>query len=145
MRARRSIVLAACILALVAAGTSSAGMFDSILGKDLDSLLGKQLGLTSDQSKGGLGAIMGMAKGKLLATDYDKLAAAVPGADKYISKAKKQGALDTPIKNMDGLYAAFEKIGIPKDKAKQFVPAAVELIGQAGGEQVKSVLSGLLG
>jgi hypothetical protein len=133
-----------CAIAL-AVGTSSAGWLDSVMGKDLDSLLSKQLGLTSDQSKGGIGAILGMAKEKLLAGDYDKLAEAIPGADGYLSKARKLGVLNSPITNTDGLNAAFEKLGVPKDKASQFVPAVTQLVGQAGGPEVQKILSGLLG
>ena len=145
MRVGTWIRVLACAIALIVGGTASAGWLDSIMGKDLDSLIGKQLGLTGDQSKGGIGAILGMAKEKLSAGDYDKLAAAIPGADKYLSKARKLGVLNSPIQNRAALNDALAKLGIPKETADQFVPAVTEMLAQTGGEEVKAVLSSFLG
>ena len=113
------IVFAASRSTAFASGAGD--MMDSMLGKDLDSIVAKQLGLTSDQSKGGIGAMLGLAKEKLNAVDFDKIAAVVPGADKYVSKAKKMGLLDKPLKNKEGLDAALAKAGIPKDKSGEFL------------------------
>lgn len=134
---------------VIAAGVGSsawgAGWSDSLMGKDLDSLLGKQLGLTGDQSKGGIGAIFGLAKEKMTSADFDKMTSTVPGVDKYVSKAKKLGLLDKPIGNKDGLSAAFTKLGISKENADKMIPAVTDLVGIIGGEQAKTMLQSVLG
>ena len=138
-------LLSAVLLGTLATSAMAAGWTDSIMGKDLDSLLAKQLNLSGDQSKGSLGAIFGLAKEKLTAADYDKVAAAIPGADNYVAKAKKLGLLDKPIENKDGLSAAFTKLGISKETAAKILPTVNELIGRFGGEQVKTLMAGILG
>ena len=142
-------LVALCFLVFAASSSGAAAgtagdMMDSVLGKDLDSIVGKQFGLTSDQSKGGIGAILGLAKEKLTANDYDKIAAVVPGADKYVSKAKKLGLLDQPLKDKEGLDAALTKAGIPKDKSGDFLATVNQMIGNAGGDEVKKLMSSVL-
>lgn len=146
MKLRRRMFVLACALAVLGLGSSAwAGFTDSLPWKDMDSVLGKQLGLTGDQSKGGIGAILGLAKEKLTSVDFDKIAEAVPGADGYVKKAKKLGLLDKPIGGKEGLAAAFKKLGIPQDKATQLVPAVTDLVGKVGGEEAKKLLSSVLG
>jgi len=137
------LVFAASLLGIASSGR--AGLTDSLMGKDLDSLLGKQLGLTGDQSKGGIGAMLGLAKEKLSPADFGKIAAVIPGADKYLSKAKQLGLLDKPLKDKEGLGGAFTKLGIPQDKSAKMVPTFTELVGKMGGDQVKSLLASALG
>jgi hypothetical protein len=139
--------LAAWFLVVAGLGlvsVASAGLTDSLTSIGLDSLLGKQLGITGDQSKGGIGAILGMAKGKLSADDYAKVAGAIPGADKYVAKAQSLGLLNKPIKDKSGLDGAFSKLGIPKDKSEKMVPTVTDLVGKVGGSEAQSLLSGAL-
>ena len=141
--------VALCFIVFVASSSGAfasgaSNMMDSVLGKDLDSIVAKQFGLKSDQSKGGIGAILGLAKEKLNANDYDKIAAAVPGADKYVSKAKKLGLLDKPLENKEGLEGAFTKVGIPKDKQGEFLTTVTQMIGNVGGDEVKKLMSSFL-
>ena len=145
MNRNRWLVLVVSLAAILGlSSAASAGLTDSLTSAGLDSLLGKQLGLTSDQSKGGIGAILGMAKGKLSPDDYAKVASAIPGADKYVSKAKSLGLLDKPIKDKSGLDGAFSKLGIPQDKADKMVPTVTDLVGKAGGSRASSLLAGAL-
>jgi len=143
-RNRRLVVLFSVVAGLGLGSGAWAGLTDSLSGMGLDSLLGKQLGITGDQSKGGIGSILGLAKEKLSANDYGKVAKAIPGADKYVAKAQSMGLLDKPLKDKSGLDGAFTKLGIPKDKADKMVPTVTDLVGKAGGSQAKSLLSGAL-
>ena len=147
MKPHRWVVAVAAVLAFLAVGSSSraAGVMDSIMGKDLDSLLGKELELTGDQAKGGVGAILGLAKEKLSSADFDKISKVVPGVEKYVSKARDLGLLDKPIENKAGLDSRFTKLGIPKDKASKMVPTVTDLVGRIGGDQAKSLLTGAIG
>ena len=97
-RKRWLVMLVSLVAALSFSGGAWAGLADSMLGTGIDALLGKQLGLTGDQSKGGIGAILSLAKGKLSPADYGKVASAIPGADKYVAKAQslKSGGSTLP-------------------------------------------------
>lgn len=144
-QARWSVVLPVVFALAALACSAWAGGLDALLEKGgLDKMLGQQLGLTDDQSAGGIGAILGLAKEKLDSGDFSKLAEAIPGADKYLKSAKKQGVLESPIGSKDGLAAAFAKLGIPEDKTAQIVPKVTELVGQIGGEEVQGLLSSIL-
>ena len=146
MKPRRRTFILACALAVLGFGSTAwAGFSNSLPWSDLDSMVSKQLGLTGDQSKGGIGAILGLAKEKMSSADFDKIAEAVPGASGYVKKAKKLGLLDKPLGGKEGLAAAFSKLGIPQDKATQLVPAVTDLIGKMGGDQVKTLLASALG
>jgi hypothetical protein len=142
MRAKHWIVVLVSIFALT--GASQAGSLDSMLSKGLDSTLAKQLGVTSDQAKGGMGSILALGKEKLSSVDYGKLAGAIPGADKYIAKAKDMGVLKAPLGDTNGLNAALAKLGIPADKVAQFTPAVKQLVGQVGGPEIEGILSKFL-
>ena len=146
MKLRRRMLVLACAIAFLGVGSFAwAGFSESMPWSDIDSMLSKQLGLTGDQSKGGIGAILGLAKEKLSSNDFDKIAESVPGASGYVKKAKKMGLLDKPIGGKEGLAAAFTKLGIPQDKATQLVPMVTDLVGRIGGDQAKTLLASVLG
>ena len=145
MNRNRWLMVLVSVFAILGLNTGAwAGLADSLGGMGIDSLLGKQLGITGDQSKGGIGAILGLAKEKLSPADYGKVASAIPGADKYVAKAQAAGLLDKPLKDKSGLDGAFSKLGIPKDKSDKMVPTVTDLVGKAGGSEAKSLLSGAL-
>ena len=141
MKTRSWIVAFVSIVALTAVAYASG--LDSMLSKGMDSTLAKQLGISSDQAKGGMGSVLALGKEKLSSADYSKLAGAIPGADKYVSKAKEMG-VKTPLKDTNGLNAALAKLGIPPDKAAKFVPAVKSLVGQVGGPEIQGILSKFL-
>ena len=145
MRPNRWLVALSLVVATGIGSSLAAGFTDSLVGKDIDSLLAKQLGLTSDQSKGGIGAIFGLAKEKMSSADFDKIAKAIPGAEKYVSKARKLGLLDKPLGNKEGLSAAFTKLGLSKETADKMIPAVNDLVGIIGGEEAKSMMQKVVG
>jgi hypothetical protein len=145
---RTTLLAATVALLALAAGLEAraSSTIDSLLSKGgLDKALSQQLGLTKNQSQGGLGAMLGLAKEKLDSGNYDKFAAMVPGADKYLKKAKKLGLLDGKLGNMAGLNQAFAKLGISEDKAAKIVPTVTDMLGKVGGDEVKGMLSSFLG
>lgn len=145
MNRNRWLVLLVSVVALLGLNPPTwAGLGSSLTSTGIDALLGKQLGITGDQSKGGIGAILGLAKEKLSPADYGKVASAIPGADKYVSKAQSLGLLEKPLKDKSGLDGAFSKLGIPKDKSEKMVPTVTDLVGKAGGSEAKALLSGAL-
>jgi len=106
--------------------------------------LGSTLGLSKNQAEGGLGSMLTLAQEKLQKGDFDKVASVIPGASKYINKAKSLGAVNGPLKNLAGLENALGKLGISKDTASKFLSAVPEVVSKVGGEDVGKLLSSVL-
>jgi hypothetical protein len=107
-------------------------------------MVGKALGLTGDQVQGGLGSVLKLAQEKLQKGDFDKLAAAIPGASGYLEKAKSLGAVNGPLKDLSGLNGALGKLGISPDTASKFLSELPGLVSKTGGEDVGKLLSSVL-
>ncbi len=138
-----------CLIALSPSVTSSelGGLLDqagAAASDSLGSLLGGQLGISSEQAEGGLGGLFDLAKNQLSADDFESLAAAVPGVSGYLEKAKSLGLLDQPISSTADLTNALGGLGLSAETIEQFLPAAVEAIGMIGGDQARQLLSPLL-
>ena len=108
-------------------------------------LLGQSLGMSKNQMEGGLGSILSLAQEKLARGDFDKVAAAIPGASKYLEQAKSLGAVTGPLKDVSGLTSALGRLGIDQQTVSQFLPAAQKLVGQLGGDEVGKLLGSVLG
>src|SRR5262249_40495307 len=104
-----------------ATAASAAGLTSSL----------SRLGLPGGQASGAVGSVLSMAQGKLSATDYGKVAAAVPGASGYVQKA--EAANGGPVTN---LSAAYEKLGISPEVGSQVTPLVVSGISKLTGPTV---------
>ena len=110
----------------------------------LTGLLGKNLGVTQNQAEGGVGSVLKLAQEKLSAGDFDMVAKAVPGAQKYLDKAKSLGAYTGALNNAAGLNGALAKLGIPPETAAKFVPMVTNYVGKVGGPKVGALLKSAL-
>jgi hypothetical protein len=108
-------------------------------------LLSKSLGMSTDQLEGGVGSILTLAQEKLVKGDFDKVAAAIPGASKYLDQAKKLGAVTGPLNDVAGLKGALGKLGIDQETVSKLLPAVTELVSKTGGADVGKLLGGVLG
>ena len=109
----------------------------------LTDMLGSKLGLSPDQAKGGVGAILAYAEGALPATDFQKISTAIPNAGDNIQAAKDAGAVTDPITDVAGLNAAFSKLGISPETASQLIPAVTDYVGRVAGPETANLLKGL--
>jgi hypothetical protein len=126
-----------------AAGAAAAAAPDAASAGSLTDMLGSKLGLSPDQAKGGVGAILAYAEGALPSTDFQKVSAAIPGAGDNIQAAKESGAVTGPITDTAGLNAAFGKLGISPEIANQLVPAVTDYVGKVAGPDTANLLKGL--
>jgi len=106
--------------------------------------LSSTLGLSKNQLQGGLGSMLTLAQEKLEKGDFDKVAAAIPGASKYLDKAKALGAVSGPLKNLAGLKGALGKLGINEETAAKFLSSVPEIVSKTGGSDVGKLLSSVL-
>ncbi|HEX4987033.1 MAG TPA: DUF2780 domain-containing protein [Burkholderiales bacterium] len=109
----------------------------------LTGLLTQQLGVTETQATGGVGSILKLAQEKLSAGDFDQVAKAVPGADKYLAQAR-QLLGGGNVGDKAGLQSAFSKLGMGSDMVSKFSPIVTQFVGQSGGSQAGSLLAGVL-
>jgi hypothetical protein len=126
--------------AVAGATRALAGESTSLLG-----LLTDSLGVTQNQAEGGVGSMLKLAQEKLAAGDFDRIAAAIPGAQKYLDKAKSLNAFAGNIGNLAGLNGAFGKLGISPATAAKFVPTVTDFVSKVGGADVGNLLKGALG
>lgn len=118
---------------------------DSVMGKspDLSSLLTRQLGVTEAQANGGIGSMLQVAQNKLKAGEFDQIAKAIPGSQKYLDVAK-QALGATKLTDAAGLSSAFGKLGMSPDMVDKFKPLVTDYVGKAGGESARNLLAGAL-
>jgi hypothetical protein len=146
MTSRRDALkfLAAVAPAALLVGCESLPMLGD-KGGDISSVIGKQLGLSGDQAKGGIGSVLALAKEKLGGGDFDKIAKVIPGADKYLKAATDSGAVaGGKVGDMKGLSAALGRLGLNADQTAKLPPAVTEQVGKLGGGDLKSLLAGVL-
>ena len=110
----------------------------------LTGLLSKNLGVTQNQAEGGVGSMLKLAQEKLSAGDFDMVAKAVPGAQKYLDKAKSLGAYTGAVNNAAGLNGALAKLGIPPETAAKFMPMVTNYVGKVGGPKVGALFKSAL-
>jgi hypothetical protein len=119
--------------------------------------LTKALSVTPAQASGGAGALFGLAKSRLSAGDFSKVAATVPGIDSLIksapavSKNPAAGGVSGLGSSVPGglgglasLAGPFKKLGLSPDMATKFVPVLTGFVGSKGGADVASLLGGAL-
>jgi hypothetical protein len=126
---------------------SAENQLSSMLGNAANPLIGTltgKLGVTQDQAEGGIGSMLKLAQEKLNAGDFDQVAAVIPGAQKYLDKAKALGAYTSLIGNKQGLLGAFSKLGINADTAKKFLPAVENFVTKAGGSKTGALFKSAL-
>jgi hypothetical protein len=113
------------------------------------------MGSTPAQAEGAAGALFGVAKSRLSADDFSKVAAAVPGMDGLLKAAPP--ATSNPLSQvtgtsgslgaMGGLAAAasaFSKLGLSPDMVSKAVPVLTQFVTKSGGSSVGSLLAGAL-
>lgn len=114
--------------------------------------LTKALSITPVQASGGAGALFGLAKSRLGAADFGKVAESVPGIDGLMKSAPASSA----TKNVPGLASlgglgglgsvagSFQKLGLSPAMAAKFVPILTKFVESKGGSEVASLLAGAL-
>lgn len=124
--------------------------------------LTKQLSVTPDQATGGAGALFNLAKSRLSAGDFSKVAAAVPGMDGLLKAAPKAesggssalgsvGSLGSMGSKLPGgagglasVAGSFQSLGLSPDMAAKFVPVMTKFLESKGGSSVGSLFAGAM-
>jgi len=128
---------------------------DQTASPELVGQLVKDLGVTPAQAEGAAGALFGVAKTKLTAADFTKVASAVPNMDGLIkaapAKDAKAGAMDALLgktaASTGGVVAAagaLSKLGLKPETILKLTPSLVKAVETKGGAEVAGLLAGAL-
>ncbi len=109
----------------------------------------KDLGVSKDQARGGVIALLRAGEQNLSPKDFKAFVADVPGADKLLKNAPPPSALSslaggigslfggkTAAGRWAGLAASFTELGVDLNTAKKFGPIIIEHVRQHGGEDL---------
>jgi hypothetical protein len=124
---------------------------------DLIRRLTKELGVSKEQARGGLVAVLRAGQQNLSRKDFEQFVSEVPGADKLLKNAPPPSTLSSLAGGLGsllggrsaagrwaGLAASFTELGIDLDTARRFGPIVIDYVRQHGGEnlveQMKSAL-----
>ena len=116
---------------------------------DLIRKLTRDLGVTRDQAKGGLVALLRAGQQNMNRTDFEQFVADIPGADKLLKNAPAQSSLSSIAGGLGSLLggrsgagrwarlaASFAELGVDLNTAKKFGPIVIEYVRQHGGENL---------
>lgn len=152
----RLVVIALCTAGMLVTATLSQAQ--TAQASELVTQLSKELGSTPAQAEGAAGALFGIAKGRLSADDFAKVAGAVPGMDSLLKAAPAMattGALSgvtgttgtaaaTTATGLAGATSAFQKLGLKPEMVSKAVPILTQYVTKSGGAGVGSLLGGVL-
>jgi hypothetical protein len=155
MKTKQVIIMAVILLGFFVYGGNTNVFAQNV---DLVSLLTKNLGVTQDQATGGAGAIFDMAKQKLSAEDFGKIASVVPGMDSLLKAAPQVGGVSKAIGSsskligggadkiggLAGLTDSFSNLGLESDMIGKFVDTILSYVNSKGGSSVADILAGAL-
>jgi len=140
-RRQALVVLSAIPLAAFAQVPDPRALARFLIKEPLTSALAGDFGVTPDQANAGVGSILVLAQERLSWHDFEKVAAALPGASQYMETARALGALTAPLSDRAGLEAALGGLGMKADAVSKFIPAVTGIVGKAGGARVGALLA----
>ena len=117
----------------------------------LVSQLTKGLSITPTQASGGAGALFSLAKSRLTAEEFTKVAGAVPGMDGLLKAAPATrelpglstfgSSLPGGLGGMASAAGSFQKLGLSPDMISKFVPVLLSYVQSRGGASTSALLS----
>jgi hypothetical protein len=142
------------VLTLVfAAVTFSAFGEDAAKSSGIAEDLASKLSLKPEQAVGAAGSIFSLAKSKLSAEDFGKIAAKVPEMENLLKAvpttasdagSSTSSAVSALMESQGGaakLMSQFQKLGISPATAAKVVPEALQFVKSKQGEEVMNLLS----
>ena len=114
-----------------------------------------ELAITPSQAQSGAGTLFGVAKSKLPAADFAKVAGAVPNMSGLLAAAP--GAVGTKsslealagqatggLGSMAAAAGTLSKLGLKPETIAKFAPSLIKAVESRGGAEVSKLLAGAL-
>lgn len=106
--------------------------------------LESEFGLTEQQVRGALGALLVFTRERLPKPQFDELAARIPNADQIMQDVKARGIVTRPLDRIEDYEKSLASLGIGQPLASQFAPAVVRYLGEAGFHRERDMLARVL-
>ena len=129
MRARRPCMFIgrlAMLAGLISIGIAHEPVNAASLGQSIIPALQEQLGLSEQQVRGALGALLVFVREELPKPEFDDLARTIPNAERIMQEAKSRGIVTRPLDDVADFESSLSSIGIGQPLASQFAPAVVQ-------------------
>ena len=125
--------------------------------------LTETLGVTSEQASGGLGALFGLAKSSLQATDFSQLSESVPNMDSLLSAAPNQpqlgnasgNSLNSMLESAGGygkalagakdVYEQFSALGLNAEHVARYIDITSKYLSSEGGQSAVNLFTSGVG
>jgi hypothetical protein len=104
-------------------------------------VLQERFGLSEQQVRDAVGALLVFTREQLPKPEFDELARTIPNADLIMQEVKLRGIVTKPLDDIDDYEAALSNTGIPPAHAAEFAPAVVEALGATGHERERDILA----
>lgn len=147
-----TIFVAICIVTIGFAIADEQKTSTSLNDNELVQNITKNLSVKPEQAVGGIGSLLGYAKGKLSADDFGKVSKAIPQTDSLISAAPKPDSaissamakLGSNASGIASLAGNFQQLGLSPDMVTKFVPEILNFAQLKGGDATKNILANVL-
>jgi hypothetical protein len=110
-------------------------------GRTIIPILQERLGLSEQQVRGALGALLVFVREELPKPEFNDLAKVVPNADQIMQEVKLSGIVTRPLDDMDDYEATLLNLGIGQPLASQFAPAVLQALGETGHDRERAILA----
>lgn len=109
-------------------------------GRSIIPLLQETFGLSEEQVRGSLGALLIFVRERLPKPEFDRVAKSIPNADRIMRETHLNGIVTGPLDDIGEYQASLASLGIGQPLASQFAPAVVEVLEATGFQQESSTL-----
>jgi hypothetical protein len=110
-------------------------------GQSIAPLLEERFGLSEQQVRDALGALLVFTRERLPKPDFDELARTIPNADLSMQQVKMRGIVTSPLDDLDDYERALGNTGIPPVHAAAFAPAVLEALHATGHDRERDILA----
>jgi uncharacterized protein VcgC/VcgE DUF2780 len=156
---RAAGLISVALVALFAASNVCAQADAVKASPELIGALSKELSATPEQAAGAAGALFSVAKSRLKADDFSKVASAVPGMSSLLKAAPSPsgsssgvagtlsqvaGTSGSSLTGLASAASAFSKLGLKPDQVAKAIPVLTSFVTKSGGADVGSLLAGVL-
>lgn len=110
-------------------------------GQSILPVLEERFGLSEQQVRDALGALLVFTRERLPKSDFDDLAKTVPNAELIMQQVKLRGIVSKPLDDINEYEAALVNIGLPPVQAVEFAPAVLEVLHATGHDRERDILA----
>ena len=110
-------------------------------GQSILPMLEERFGLSEQQVRDALGALLVFTRERLPKPEFDELARTIPNADLVMQEVKLRGIVTKPIDDLSEYESVLGNSGISPTYAAAFAPAVLEALHATGHDRERDILA----